>query len=165
MASALTFTWDAQISPAVPARAADLADLGDGAYVDDALYPPIPGEMMTSSDANQFAAQLAGMNRVITAVAISIHFAAGAPGVQQIAAMGSTILPGSVTVTHTGTGIVTLTWPAGTFPPARLPAFAVITVDGAYLQPTALPVSNGVQVKTRNNTATLVDTDFCVWVS
>lgn len=165
MTAAETFTWDFTL-PTSPARAASLEDLGEAGHVDDAVYPPVPPEMPYAAELNQWALQLAGMNRVIPGLDLQIHFQGGAPAVFNVAAMSSIITTSwaqaNLTVTHTGPGVVTITWPPGALPPPRAVARAWVLATGPFPQPQVTAVSNGVQVSTWNLTGAPTDLDFVV---
>lgn len=169
MAAAATYTWDFNLgaTPPVVAAAASIGDLGDAALVDDAVDPPIPPEMPYADQLNQWAEQIGGVNRVIVAADIQIHFVAGAPTIYNVAAMSSVITTAwaqaNMVVTHTGTGVVTITWPAGSLPPPRAVARAW-NIGGPYPQPVVTAVSNGVEVSTWNLAGSPTDLDFVVSV-
>jgi hypothetical protein len=167
MTAALTLTWDFAL-PGLPARAASIADLGDAALVDDAIDPPIPPEMPYAAQLNQWALQLGGMNRIIPALDLQIHFTAGTPAIFNVAAMSSIITTtwaqAHLTVTHSSTGVVMITWTAGTLPPPRAVPRAWVLSTTALPQPQALALSNGVQVSSWNLAGAATDLDFVVSV-
>lgn len=167
MVAPADFTWDF-VLPGTIAAAAGLDALGGAQLVDDAKYPPIPPQMPYAAQLNQWALQLAGMNRVIAGLDLEIGFSGGVPSIVNAMAMSTIITTtwaqANIAVDHTGTGIITLTWPAGALPPPRGKPRAAVVADGSYLQPIALPQSNGVQVKIRDNTGALVDANFAVTI-
>lgn len=175
MTAKATYTWDFDLAatPPVVAAAASIGDLGDAALVDDAANPPIPPQMPYSAQLNQWATQLGGMNRVIVAADIQIHFVAGAPTLYNVAAMSSLIntawavAQANMTVTHVGAGVVTVSWPQGSIPPPRAVPRAW-ALSGPNAQPVAVATTvagnPGVQVSTWNLSGTPTDMDFVVSV-
>lgn len=158
------FTWDYDVASSTPARAASLDDLGSAQLKDHAKEPPVPPEQPYADQLNQWALQLAGVNRVIESLILDIHFAAGTPTIIGAAAMSSLITTtwaiANITVVHTATGIITITLLASYVPPQRAKPNAWVTTDGAYLQPIAVQTGNIIVVKTRNAASALVDVDF-----
>lgn len=167
MTAAKEYTWDFDL-PATPARAASLTELGDAALADDAAYPPIPPEMPYADQLNQWALQLAGLNRVIHGISIAIHFTAGTPAIQSVAAMSSLITTtwaqANIIVTDNGTGDTTLTWPVGALPNPRAQPSAYVNASGPHPQPEAAIAGSGVRVKTWNMASAATDLDFTVIV-
>lgn len=165
MTAAHDYTWDFSL-PAEPARAASLVDLGEAKLRDDTKDPPIPPEMPYADQLNQWALQLAGLNRTTFALDLQIHFAAGTPTIVSATGMSSIITTSwaqtNLTVTHTGTGIVTIAWTAGTLPPPRAVPRAWVIAAGPLPQPQAVGVSNGVQVSTWSLAGAATDEDFVV---
>jgi hypothetical protein len=168
MTAASTFTWDFNLVLGVLARAASLDDVGSAALVDDAANPPIPPQMPYAAQLNQWALQLAGMNRIIPALDIEVMFTGGNPAFVNVLAMSSLInttwAQQNMTLTHVSTGVVLVSWPAGTVPPPRAKARAWITDPNPYPQPVVQPAANGVQIRTWNLTGAPADLPFLVSV-
>lgn len=174
MTAATTYTWDFNLGivPPLDARAASLDDLGGAQLVDDAVYPPIPPQMPYAAQLNQWALQLAGVNRVVPALVVEIHYIAGVPTIINATGMSSIITttwattgaPNNLLVTHVGTGIVQITWAAGTLPNPRRRPRADPYTNSPVPVPNVTAVSNGVQVATWNLSGVLTDTDFTVEV-
>ena len=163
------FTWDQDTDTGRAATAASLADLGDAQLQDSTKRPPKPPTMPYAAQLNQWALQLAGVNRVIGAATFEVHFTGGTPAISNAFAMSSAITTtwaqANVTITKNGTGDYTLSWPSGALPPPRGKPKAWVTEDAACLQPIALTSGNGVRVKTRNSSGTLADFDFAVRIT
>lgn len=162
------FTWDFDLLNNITAYAADLVALGEARLIDHAQRPPKPPTMPYAAMLNQWALQLAGVNRVVTALDLEIHFTAGTPAVFNAAAMSSIIdtpwAQTNIQVVHVATGDVLIIWPAGTLPPPRMKPRAFVVADGQWLQPTVILSGNTVEVKTYDNNANLTDVDFCVTI-
>lgn len=168
MTAAKDFTWNFSIAGSVAAYVASLDALGSAQLQDHATEPPVPPLQPYADQLNQWALQLGGVNRVIEGAIFDVIFTAGTPSIAGATAMSDIITTtwaqANLTVTHTGTGIVTLTWPSVALPPPRAKPFAWVTQDVACMQAIALTVGSGVQVKTRNSAGTLADLNFSVAV-
>lgn len=167
------YTWDMDTTNSRPsaeqaARPASIADLGDAAHQDDAADPPIPPEMPYSAELNEWANQLAGVNRVILASDITVQFSGGTPGITNVAAMSTLVTTSwvqeNMTVVHVGTGIVSITWPLGALPAPRAPSRAWILASSPapYPQPQVVAIPNGIEVYTWNLSGTATDLNFVV---
>jgi uncharacterized phage protein gp47/JayE len=158
MASTDTLTWDES-----PPRRPGLDDVGGGQKV-NGIPAPDPVRMLTAEDVNQFSAQIAGMGRVVAACKISVRFSAGAPVLYKFSAPGSDVVSGTFTLTDNGTGDTSIEWPANTFPTLVVEGEA--TVNGATPAMIAVEtISNGVRVRTEDDTGTAVDVAFTVTVN
>ncbi len=169
MTAANKFTWDYDVATSTNARAASLDDLGSAQLKDHAKEPPIPPEQPYAAQLNQWALQLAGVNRVIEGAIFDVQIIAGTPTIVGVTAMSDLITltwaQANVTVTDNGIGDTTLTWLPGYLPPAsRAKPNAWVTEDVACLQPIATMTGSGVRVKTRNASSALTDFNFSVAV-
>jgi hypothetical protein len=109
MASSDTLTYDDD-----PPHRAAVSELGGGAKENSVRYPPDPVKHPTAEDFNQFTQQLGALNRVMPLARLWVRFAAGVPSIDTVQAAGSTLVPGSFTVTDTGTGDTLISWKTGT---------------------------------------------------
>jgi len=109
--SVSTLTYD--LSP--PIRPA-IADLGGGNKEQDAQALPDPVRHITKGDVDQWAKQIAAFARVVPNCLVTVHQVAGTYSVYSVSSLGTLITAPTFTVTKNGTGDVTLSWPAGTFP-------------------------------------------------
>jgi len=149
----------------VPPRRPTIEDFGGVAKKDDAKYPPNPVTMPTAPDWNEKVRMLAAAWRVIPVAIIPVTFPSpGTPTIGTPTCGNEELMPPATpfTATPNAPGDTTITWPANTFPASIIPPMAIITIDGSWAQPVALPVSNGVQVKTRTTAGVLNEADFFV---
>ena len=159
------YTWDF-VLPSQPARAASLDDLGSAALEDDVEYPPVPPEMPYAAQLNQWALQLAGVNRIIPGLDLQVAIS---PALAVVNATGmsdqltTTFVQANFSLAYFGTGIVTISWPAGMLPPPRAPARAWITDPNPYMAPVVEVLSpNSVTVYTWDHTGAPIDVPFVV---
>ena len=165
MTAPALYTWDF-ILPGTFAKAASLDDLGGAQLEDDAVYPPVPPKMPYADQLNQWAKQLAGMNRVITALDIEVTTT---PSVVSATAMSDQITTtfaqnsSNFQVEYFATGILTIGWAAGILPPPRTRARAFITDPNPYAAPVVEVLSpNSVTVYTWNLSGTPVNVPLLV---
>ena len=105
---------DNGIDPYRPA----VGDFGGTDKLDDADYPPGPGDP-EATEWNQMVKNHAALSQVVPAALIDVRFAAGVPSVFAIYSANPELVAGDITVTDTGTGIVTLEIPATKLPDLR----------------------------------------------
>lgn len=147
----------------VPVRPS-LAQLGGAAYQNDANNVPDLDTMPSAEMENANEWTLAGVARVCPVAIISIAFASGTPGVDQQSCVDPAIVDGTFTVTDNGAGDTSITWPADTFPvPAAKPHSLTLNGDVDIDRMRAIPISNGVRVKTFLG-AVATDCDFTVCI-
>lgn len=112
------FPWtgdpDNGINPARPA----IADFGGIDKVNDAEYPPGPGDP-EASEWIQIVRHQAAIAQVMPAAEIDIRFSGGVPFVFAVYAANPELTAADITCQDTGTGIVTLIIPATKIPDAR----------------------------------------------
>lgn len=158
-------TWNF-VLPGQPARAASLDDLGGAQLEDNAAYPPIPPEMPYAAQLNQWAKQLGGVNRVVTALDLEIQFLGGVPTIVNATGMSdqltTTFCVANFVVVHVGAGDVTIAWTVGMLPAPRAKPRAWHTDVTAAPQPVAVPTVNQVEVHTWNLTGTPTNLPFVV---
>lgn len=148
-----------------PARRPSLADLGGAAKRDDTQYPPDPVTMPTAQNWNCFARELEGLAKLIPFCVIQVNFDAGAPFIQSLTSMRSTLTAEQLTITDNGNGDTTISWAAipTAFPAPWRPPRADLIGDVSSLVPTCdTTTPNTVRVKTRNSASSLVDQPFVV---
>lgn len=141
------------------ARRPSLNDMGGATLKDDAKNPPDPATMPTAASLNQVQAQCASLAKVAANLIVDITNS-GSPSISRFTAPGNTFDATAFTVSRLSGGIVQITWTAGTLPVAAANAGAFMTSDAAWCAPVVIPIANGVQVKTRNASGTLVDGSF-----
>jgi len=109
MPSSDTLTFDDD-----PPQRAGLTELGGGAKENSVEFPPDPVKHPTAQDFNQASRQLEAINRVMPLAILWIRIVAGMPSIYQLQAAGSTVVPGSFTVTDVGDGETLISWKTGT---------------------------------------------------
>ena len=125
-------------------------------FLVDVTPVPLP-QQPYAAQLNQWARCIVALARVSPVAIITIDFAATVPFVDRLSCCSEVVEIGDLTVTDNGTGDTTITWAAGTFPTAAADPEASICADGSWLQPMALAVTDGVQVKTRADGGALTD--------
>ena len=144
-----------------PARRPSLDDTGGVGFQDSIKAPPDPATMPNAAQQNAGNAHSAAFGGVIAHTVISIHYASGTPGVLLVGSARAGVIAGTFTVTPNATGDVSITWAAGTFPPAiALPMVSVNALSS--LHAVAMPITNGVRVQVYNDSAALTNGDFTV---
>lgn len=159
MSAPATLTWDID-----PPRRPSIGDVGGATLQDHASKPPSKATMPYADQLNQWAKQIERLAACIPAAIFTVHFTGGVPAIKLFTAMRTTAVIGDFTVTDNGDGDTSITWPANTFPPAVAYPMVAMNSDGHWLAPVALPISNGVQVKTYDSGAGAMDGDFTVAV-
>jgi len=133
-------------------------NLGGTSKQNDPARPPDPVLMPDARDHNAMSWALAAQGRTTPAMVLSIAFAAGAPYVAGITNVNSGIDSGDISLTDNAAGDTTIEWPADSFPVVNgiSPHSLTVNEDVAIDEMRAIPVSNGVRVKTK---AATVGTD------
>lgn len=155
MAITETCTYDES-----PPRRPALADLQTGLKLDDAEYPPDDTEMPTAGEANQQAAQLAAIAKVMPVSIFHVRFTAGVADIPSQSSVQ--LVEPAFTVVENAAGDTSITWPANTFPSSLVPATAAL-VENVDATISCAPITNGVRVRTRVATV-LTDAGFVVTV-
>lgn len=122
----------------------------------DVTPAPLP-QQLYSAQMNQRGRCIPALARVSCVAILTIDFDAGAPYIDRLSSCSEVLVIGDLTVVDGGTGITTITWDAGALPTSVASPDASVVTDGAWLQPTAVAVTNGVQVKTRASGGALTD--------
>lgn len=154
MSAAEHNTWDGNVDELPRRPSTD--DLGGDAKQDDEEFPPDAVEHFTAAGWNQIVKQLAALARVAPAVKLELRFDAGAPYLARVSSPRSDVAIATFTVVDNGTGDVSVTWPADTFPahvcsPTGLTLLsnAAAVVDGHVEE-----ITNGIRVRTRSGGST-----------
>jgi hypothetical protein len=150
-------TWDQS-----PAKRASLNAMGGASLIDDPSDPPDPQTMPTAASLNQCQNQIQAIGKVAPAFLLDVVNNGSAASVSRFSAAGTNITAPSFTVSRLSAGLVQITWTAGTFPVSVAGAFAQMTTDAAFCQPITIPISNGVQVKSRNSSGSVTDGNFTI---
>lgn len=152
------YTYDAD-TPFVP----DLADLGGEDFADDTENPPTKGIEPYAGLFSEHSRNLAGVNRIICFCRIWLEWTGAAWTITGLDAMGSEAKVDDTmfTVTPDATGVVTISWTAGTLPAmARRP---LVMLTGAYGSVYGTVVTtNSIVVRIHDDTDTAANLDFCV---
>jgi hypothetical protein len=122
----------------------------------DVVPLPLPGQLY-AAQMNQRGKCIAAIGRVSPVAIMVVDFAAGAPYVDRLTCCSIVLQIADLSLTDNGNGDTTIEWPANTFPTSVADMEAFVCTDGSWLQPTAVAVTNGVRVKTRNSGGTLID--------
>lgn len=125
-------------------------------YLVNVTPAPLPGQPY-AEQLNQWARCVAAFARISPTAIITIDHAAGVPYVDRLSACSEVLVIGDLTVVDNGAGDTTITWVAGALPTSVASPDASVVTDGAWLQPTAVAVTNGVRVKTRADGGALTD--------
>lgn len=153
MPSSDTLTYD-QSPPHRPA----LDELGGGAKVNGRPAPD-PVRMLTAEDCNQTARQLAALARVTPVAILQVEQSAGTYSKIASTAQPTGVTTATFTLTKNGTGDVSITWPAGTFPSPIAKPRAHVTGAAALLVATE-QIANGARVRMQNAAGTPTDSHF-----
>lgn len=160
--------WDAVV---VHRPSAD--DFNGAALANDPDDAPDPGTMATAELVNTMSLALVSLGKVAANAKFSVRYASGAPVLDTFSAAPSAPSSGTFTVARTpaGTGVngagdTTITWAAGTFPPAVGQPSACLNVLGtaAAWGISCANVTNGVRVITTVG-STATDLPFTVSVA
>lgn len=141
-------------------RLPGISDVGGGAKVDDAEFPPDRTIMPTSEDFNQISMLVVEHAKTQASLVIALRIVAGAPQVAAFSALGSKLLIGDFTVVDNAAGDTSITWPAGKLPPIVFGARSYCIVSDVAAAARIVPITNGVRVKTYDMAATLIDADI-----
>lgn len=155
--AASTNTWDIN-----PARRPSLNDMGGASLEDDAVNPPDPNTDPTAASLNQCQDQGAALAAVSPAFILDVVNNGTTASLSRFSAPGFNIVGGALTIARVSIGLVSITWPSGTFPVSVANPIVQMTTDAAFSQPIPIAISNGVQVKCRDNTGALADGNFTI---
>ncbi len=158
MAAEPVKTWDIS-----PARRPSLQDVGGATLIDDADNPPDAATMPHADQLNQLQYQAEAASRMVSCAAMDI-VNSGSPSISRLSAPGTNLVPASFTVTLVGAGHVRIVWTAGALPTSTVNPKVQMTTDAAWCDPIPIPISNGVEIKTRNSAGTLTNGNFTLWI-
>lgn len=159
MAAAEVLTWDRAAADGGAYRAT-ITDLGDATLENDpGEPPPTDGTELYDDMCNQWAKQIAAVNRTMDGVKFTIAFdGGGAPFIDRVQAAGTLIDASTFTLTDNGNGDTTVAWDAGDFPALTCDPRAWMGEDGSWLHPTAVIVTaTSIRVRTRVLAGTLTN--------
>lgn len=151
-------TWDDPSG----ARRPSLNDMGGASLEDDAKNPPNPNLHPTSAQLNQYATQCRSIGSTAPSAIIDVTNNGSAAVIARMTACGTNVLSGTFTVTRVSVGLVSITWTPGALPVSVANPTIQMTTDAPWLDAIPIPISNGFQVKSRDNTNTLADGNFTI---
>jgi hypothetical protein len=139
-------------------------DFNGNAKIDDAEAPPDAATMPSAAEYNTLTAQMCSVNKVIAVAKLSLGVLAGVYSMASFTAAGSAPTTPTFTITKNGTGDVSITWPANTFPPPVVAPESSLnhTAPGMI---TAYAITNGVRVVMLNSAGAAADMPFTVTVN
>ncbi len=164
----LVFDGDPTGTPPVYPRRPSVADMGGAAYEDDATYAPEPDVMPMAEDANQVVKVVEGLTRTGAAVWMSVAFSTGTPTIHGMACLGTLLQASDFTLTDNADGDTSITWTATKLPVSNVwPAGLTLhAIPGFPIQQfAAVPITNGVQVLTRDTDGNGIDCPFTVMLA
>lgn len=129
-------------------------DFNGAAFADDPDDAPDPATQASAALVNTICLTLLSLGKVAPNARVSVRYASGAPVIDSFTAAPSGPISSTFTPVRTsggaGSGDVTITWPAGTFPTAAGQPSACVNVAGAPAawNVSATNVTNGVRVIT-----------------
>lgn len=141
-----------------PPRRPGLDDFNGIAKEDDQEDPPNPREQPNAAEWNTMEWLLLAIGRVMPVAVLS--FSGGA--VVQLAGAPKDLVIGDLTVTPNGTGDYSITWAAGTFPASNAAPVAALNAGPGMIY--AVAITNGVQVKTYNNSGVAANLAFTLQI-
>jgi hypothetical protein len=146
------------------------SDFNGAAFEDDADDAPDPATQASAALVNTICLALVSLGKVSPNARISIRYASGNPVLDSFSAAPNGPTSATWTIGRTSAGAssgdVTISWPAGTFPPAAGQPTACVNVAGAPAawNISATNVTNGVRVITAVG-GTATDLPFTVSVA
>lgn len=118
------YTYD-MASPVRP----DLAALGGEDFRDSTSSPPQKGRDPYAGLYSEHARNLAGLNRITPTVRIWLEWVGDEWTIIGVDAMGTLVDEDSFTLTPMSTGVVAISWAAGTLPPMQRKPLVHVTDD------------------------------------
>lgn len=140
----------------------DLAELGGDEYRDNPSSSPKKGVDPYGGLFNEHGRNLAGINRIINTIELWVEWTGAAWTIVTVAGMASDeFLDAKFTVTPVATGMVTVSWMAGTIPTVSRKARVVVTDDfGVGYGTLTTPTSMVVRLKDMSNASA----DLNFWI-
>lgn len=147
-------TWDGNPNATPPVTTPYRPGLDDvaGGALANGNPPPNPQTHPSAEVLNTVSKTMIAMGKVVANAVITVDFNAGAPFIAAVSAASSGIAPGTFTPTDNGAGDTSITWPAGTFPPAVADPTMSINGDVEIDRQRVVTITNGVRVKTKLGT-------------
>lgn len=158
-------TWQGSPSDDVAPRRPSTDDLGGDEKIDDAEYPPNDKEHPTAGGWNQQVRQIVAIAQVTSACKLEIRYSSGAPFVARVASPSPDVTPATFDVTDNGTGDVSITWPADTFPPHGCSPTGLTPLSTSTRLGSVEEISNGIRVRFFDTEADPADTDFTICIN
>jgi hypothetical protein len=125
-------------------------DLGGDEKVDDAVFPPDENEHPTAAGWNQLVKVVAALSRTAAACKLEVRYSAGAPYIARVTALSDDVALATFgTPTDNGTGDVSITWPANTFPTHALSPSGLtpLSSSSASIDGHVEEITNGIRVR------------------
>jgi hypothetical protein len=149
----------------IPPHLPSVENLGGESKENDPSEPPDPITMPDARDFNVNTRVTSAHGRVTPAMVLSVMFSGGTPSVYAVTYKNVSLDSGNLTLTDNGVGDTSIEWNADVFPvhgvrPVGLTMNEINTVERS----SAVPITNGVRVYTRDGSGSGVDTDFSVMV-
>lgn len=136
-------SWDGDGGTVLPHRPST-DNLGGDDLEDDEAAPPGPGDPNSPAWNAKVRHQVA-VAKTAAAAKFTVTYSGATPQFELFAACGS-IVVGALSIADDGTGVVEVTWPANSFPPASVwPHGLTLHADGRGW---ATNITNGVRVET-----------------
>lgn len=152
------YTYDAD-TPFVP----DVDDLGGEDFEDDTENAPQIGIEPHAGLFSEHTRNLAGLNRIGAFCRLWLEWTGAAWTIIGVDAMGSDakVDDTKFTVTPDATGVVTISWTAGTLPAMSRKPLVKLTDDFGFAYGTVV-TTNSIVVRIHDDTDTAANLDFCV---
>ncbi len=132
-------------------RRGSVEDYGGAQLEDEDPAPPRDGSMLYADMGNSLQLAAAAADKVHFALGISVTLdLSNNPALSKATGPAEAAVLGTVTLTANGAGDVSLTWPANTFPPSILGPIATLNDGTGGGGISAVPITNGVRVYTKN---------------
>lgn len=143
----------------VPPRRPGKSDFNDIQKTDDAKYPPNVRTQPNAAEWNTMEWLLVAIGRVMPACVISVVSGA----IVMFSSAGSNVTQVTFTPNVVSAGVVEITWPANTFPPAIAKPVAFLNGSVAGMI-TCEEITNGIRVRTFNSSGVATTLSFTAHV-
>lgn len=144
-----------------PVKRPGEADVLDGEK--ENATPTVPPHMPNAEEFMQMARQIVALAAMVPLLRMSVEFTGITPTIHSFACVRSDAVSGSFTLTRTGVGVVEITWGA-TFFPAPNTKPSANTNWNADGRADAVPITNGVRIRTFDGAGAAADIPFTVAV-
>lgn len=130
--------------------------------VNDTKAGPLPTDGPSAEEWNQMAALIAAYGSMIPCVRFTVKGGAS-PYIDTLMCIRDDMAIEDFTITHVGTGIVTIEWPEGTFPAGGCePKVGMNSSTSGFVY--AWKITNGVHIESLNVAGSAADRSFTVEV-